>query len=154
MEHSISSTIGKTKMDFLKLAVVALLLPITSGCGSTAKDYSGRWKPINRYQSAAAAIPLNPQYLYYATPMDGTLRTMLRRWAKDSGKQFAYHLQTDYTLSQPVAAIRTTDIQQALDQLNAIYGSYGIRLSAEGGQLIATTASDINTPSSKPPAAG
>lgn len=121
---------------------VAMLVVLLEGCASQPKDYWGIWRPINRYQKAPTPIPLNEQYTYYATPLDGTLRTMLRRWAKDSGMQFSYQLQSDYTLTQPVSAIRTTDVHRALADLNAIYATQGIQLYTLNNEIRAEPAPD------------
>lgn len=118
------------------------LLTALQGCASRPRDYWGTWRPINRYQLAPTPIPLNDQYAYYATPMDGTLRNMLRRWAKDSGMQFSYQLPSDYTLTQPVSAIRTTDIRQALADLSSIYAAVGIRLYTLDNEILAKPAPD------------
>lgn len=126
---------GIRAIKILAALSTALLL---AGCATpTAKDYWGRWKPINRYQQATTAIPLNGAYVYYATPMDGTLRSMLRRWAKDSGMQFSYQLQADYTLSQAMASIRTTDIHQALADVNNVYGMQGVQVYTLDNEIIA-----------------
>ena len=127
------------------ILTTALLLV---GCAvPTAKDYSGKWKPINRYQQAPTAIPLNGAYVYYATPMDGTLRTMLRRWAKDSGMKFSYQLQADYTLPQPIASIHTTDIRQALANVNNVYSTQGVQVYTLDNEIIANPAR-ASTPAS------
>ncbi|MET3652058.1 hypothetical protein [Dyella japonica] len=135
---------GDRKRGFgaTKTLVIASTVLLLAGCATPpAKDYSGKWKPVNRYQQAPTAIPLNGEYVYYATPMDGTLRTMLRRWAKDSGMQFSYQLQADYTLSQPIASIRTTDVHRALAEVNTVYGPQGVQVYARGNEITAKPAS-------------
>lgn len=108
------------------LAIAAL-----AACGTPpAKNFSGPWKPVNRFQNAPTEIPLNPAYVFYASPMDETLKTMLTRWAKDSGRELSYKLPFDVTLYQPVAGIRTTDIDDAMAQLDTIYASQGVSISA------------------------
>lgn len=121
---------------------IALLVVLLEGCASKPKDYWGSWRPINRYQQTPTSIPLNADYTYYATPMDGTLRTMLRRWAKDSGMQFSYQLQSDYTLTQASSTIRTTDIRRALADLNAIYAPLSIQLYVMNNEILAKPAAD------------
>lgn len=129
------------KTDFLKrtmqcaLMLVALLL--TACATSAAKDFGGTWKPVNRFQDAPTEIPLNPAYTYYASPMDETLRSMLRRWAKDSGMQFSYQLPSDYTLYKAVAKIHTTDIHAAAAELSAIYAAQGVSVSTDGREIMA-----------------
>lgn len=129
------------KTDFLKrtmqcaLMLIALLL--TACATSAPKDFGGIWKPVNRFQDAPTEIPLNPAYTYYASPMDETLRSMLRRWAKDSGMQFSYQLPSDYTLYKAVAKIRTTDIRSAAAELSAIYATQGVSVSTDGREIMA-----------------
>jgi hypothetical protein len=78
------------------LSILAVTLV---GCGApAAKDYGGSWTPVNRFQSAATEIPLSPAYTFYASPMDATLRTMLKRWASDNGLQLSYQIGSDFTL--------------------------------------------------------
>lgn len=128
------------KTDFLKRTMrcaptlVALLL---TGCAtSAAKDFGGSWKPVNRFQDTTTEIPLNPAYTYYAAPMDETLRSMLRRWAKDSGMQFSYQLQSDYTLYKAVAKVHTVDIHAATTELSAIYAAQGVSVSTDGRTIM------------------
>lgn len=121
--------------ELLKLTrpvVVMLCLSLTlTGCGTPpAKNFSGPWKPVNHFRNTPTEIPLNPTYVFYASPMDETLKTMLARWAKDSGRELSYKLPFDVTLYQPVAGIRTTDIDAAVAQLNAIYAAQGVSITA------------------------
>jgi len=120
------------------------VLPITlvlTGCGTPpAKDFGGSWRQVNRFQEAPTEIPLNQTYTYYASPMDETLRTMLRRWAKDSGLQFSYQLQSDYTLYKPVTEIHTMDVYAATSQLTSIYAVQGISVTTDGHQILVTAA--------------
>lgn len=112
--------------------VIALLaIMALSGCGtSAAKDFGGRWKPVNRFQDRPTEIPLSPSYAYYASPMDETLKTMLTRWAKDSGRTLDYRLDFDVTLYKPVADIHTTDVHAAVSQLSSIYAAEGVFVTA------------------------
>ena len=110
---------------------------VLSGCGAPApKDYGGSWSPVNRFQSAPSEIPLSPVYTFYAFPMDATLRTMLGRWASDNGLQLSYEIGSDFTLHQPVAKVRTNDIQAAVGELNAIYARQGLYIWADGKRIV------------------
>lgn len=106
-----------------------------------AKDFGGSWKPVNRFQNAPTEIPLNPVYTYYASPMDETLRSMLRRWAKDSNMQFSYQLPSDYTLYKAATKIRTTDVYAATAELSSIYAAQGVSVSTDGREIMARQAS-------------
>jgi hypothetical protein len=112
-------------------ASLAALL-VLAGCASTAKDFGGSWKPVNKFQDAPTEIPLAESYAFYASPMDGTLKAMLTRWAKDSGRELSYQLRSDYTLYTPVKQINTQDINAATDELSHIYAA----------QLVSVTATD------------
>ncbi|SFR90041.1 hypothetical protein SAMN05216570_0447 [Dyella sp. OK004] len=119
------------------LATLAL-----AGCGTPpAKDFGGRWKPVNRFQDAPTEIPLAKTYTFYAAPMDGTLKTMLTRWAKDSGLQLSYQLEADFTLYKPVSQLKTTDIQDAVTKLNSIYVTQDVFVTADNSQIRVRSAS-------------
>ena len=112
------------------------------GCGAPApKEYGGSWAPVNRFQTAATEIPLSPAYTFYASPMDATLRTMLKRWASDNGLQLSYQIGSDFTLHQPVAKVRTNDLPSAMGELSAIYAPQGVSISADGKQILVQAAS-------------
>jgi hypothetical protein len=112
------------------LSVIAAL----AACGTQPpSDFGDDWRPVNRYQTATAEIPLSPAYQYLATPIDGTLKTMLERWARDSGFKLSYDLGSDFTLHQPVSRIRTADIQAAVSELSAIYAPQGVSVTVTGG---------------------
>lgn len=130
--------------DFLKLtrtSATLLLIAALAGCGTPpARNFAGPWKPVNHFQNKPTEIPLNPAYVFYASPMDETLKTMLARWARDSGRQLSYQLPFDVTLYQPVAAIRTTDIDDAVARLNSIYAAQGVSVAATARRI------DVQTP--------
>ncbi|WP_369980922.1 hypothetical protein [Xanthomonas bundabergensis] len=123
------------------LSAVALL----SACATRpAPDFRGRWKPVNRFSESTMEIPLYSSYVYQAVPMDGTLKTMLERWAKDSNMQLAYSIQSDYTLYAPVAKINTTSIQQAVAELSVVYAQEGVSVSAAGNRILVQPASSLS----------
>ncbi len=81
------------------LAMMATSLLATVGCASRpAPDFKGRWKPVNHCAEATMAIPLHQSYLFQPSPMDGTLKHMLERWAQDSNRQLTYLHPSDFTL--------------------------------------------------------
>jgi len=115
------------------LSAVAAL----TACGTPPpSDFSGDWRPVNRYHEATAEIPLSPAYLFHATPIDGTLKTLLERWARDTDLDLVYRLGSDFTLHQPVTRIRTTDIQAAVAELSAIYAPQGVSVTANDDQIL------------------
>jgi hypothetical protein len=115
-----------------------LLLPalLLAGCGTpAAKDFGGRWKPVNSFQSSTTEIPLNRPYTYYAAPMDETLRNMLVRWTTDTGMTLVYRIPSDYTLFAPVTKVRTADLRQAASELSEIYSAQGVSVTVAAGRL-------------------
>ncbi len=124
-----------------------LTLPwLIAGCGTPQpKDFGGPWHPVNRYQSAPMKIALSQSYTFFAAPMDGTLKSMLARWAKDSGRTLDYQLHADYTLFSPVTRIHTTDIQEAARQLSEIYATEAVRVAIQGRDIVVTQPSAITS---------
>lgn len=143
------------KKDFFKRALMGtsmIAMLALAGCGTPpAKDFGGRWKPANRFQDAPTEIPLAKTYTYYASPMDGTLKSMLTRWTKDSGMQLNYQLPSDYTLYKPVSQIRTPDIQAAASELSSIYASQGVSVSADNRQILVQAAGQPQAETSDSP---
>lgn len=122
----------------------ALVLMTLAGCSAPApKDYGGSWAPVNRFQNAPTEIPLSPVYTFYASPMDATLQAMLKRWAADNGLQLAYQLGSDFTLHQPVAKVRTTDLQVAVSELSAIYAPQGVAVMTDGKRILVQSTSAV-----------
>jgi len=118
------------------VAVIAVTV-LLAGCATKpAPDFGGRWQPVNRFARTTMEIPLYTSYVYQASPMDGTLKTMLERWAKDSGMTLDYRLSSDYTLYGAVSTIGTTNPQQAVDAISAAYAGQGVRVSIVGSQII------------------
>ncbi len=119
---------------FLFTAALAMLL---SSCATRpAPDFGGRWKTVNRFSEETQAIPLQDAYLFYASPMDGTLKKMLERWAHDSDMVLTYRHPMDYTLYSAVADIRTPSLQEAVSQLNAAYASQQVSVGVSSGEIV------------------
>jgi type IV pilus biogenesis protein CpaD/CtpE len=118
-----------------------LLSAMLAGCATRpAPDFRGRWKAVNRYAETAQEIPLQQAYSFRASPMDGTLRNMLSRWAKDSKMTLSYLHPSDFTLYAPVARIDTYDLQQAAAQLTTAYAAQRVRVTHSGNQIIVSLA--------------
>ncbi|MFN4160501.1 MAG: hypothetical protein ACK4FW_00715 [Stenotrophomonas sp.] len=134
---------------FIAIAAAVML----AGCATKpAPDIGGRWKPVNRFASTTMEIPLYTSYVYQATPMDGTLKTMLERWAKDSGMTLDYRISSDYTLYGVVSSINTTNPQQAVIDLSSAYSAQGVSVSIVGNQIVvqsvASSVSQVGTDAS------
>jgi hypothetical protein len=68
--------------------------------------------------------------------MDGTLKTMLTRWARDSKMALSYLHPSDFTLHAPVAQVKTGNLQEAVSQLSAIYSEQRVSITATGSQIV------------------
>jgi len=125
----------------------ALALP---GCATRpAPDISGRWKPVNHFSDAPQSIPLYQTYVFYPSPMDGTLKTMLTRWAKDSKMTLSYLHPSDFTLYVQVADVRTTSLEEAVSRLNAAYVDERVLITIDGRQIVVRPAGAADMPGSQ-----
>ncbi|MEO8747578.1 MAG: hypothetical protein ABI379_07970 [Rhodanobacter sp.] len=119
--------------------VGALLLgsAALAGCATPpARNFGGSWKPANYFPEHPTEIPLNVAYTFYAAPMDGTLKTMLTRWAKDTKRELTYRAGIDITLYTPVSAIRTADINAAVAELSRIYAAQDVLVTATSRLIV------------------
>ena len=120
--------------------LIPLALALASCATRPAPDFGGRWKPANRYAATAEEIPLYQSYVFAASPMDGTLKNMLARWAKDSKMTLSYLHPSDFSLYQPVAQIHTNDLQQAVSQLTSAYAGQSVSVTASNNQIVVRSA--------------
>ncbi|MBL8263631.1 MAG: TcpQ domain-containing protein [Xanthomonadaceae bacterium] len=127
------------------LLVLATVVALSSCATRPAPDFGGRWKNINRFAEETQAIPLQDTYLFYASPMDGTLKAMLERWAKDSNMTLAYRHPMDYTLHSAVAEIRTPSLQEAVSQLNAAFAAQQVSVGVSGDEIVVRVSSGSAT---------
>jgi hypothetical protein len=108
-----------------------------AGCAAPpARDFGGKWRPVNQFQSAPERIRLQQPYVFYASPLDVTLKGMLTRWAKDAGMRLNYQLPYDYTLYTPVSGIRSQSAEDAVAQLNSIYSREQVAVTVVGNEII------------------
>jgi hypothetical protein len=91
---------------------------------------------VNHFQAKPTEIPLQAAYTFYAAPIDETLKTMLARWANDSGRALSYQIPFDVTLYTPVSGIRTTDLDVAARQLTTIYAAQHVYVSATDRKIL------------------
>ena len=141
-----------TKVHFLFPALIALAI-LQAGCATRpAPDFKGRWKSVNRYAETTEAIPLHQSYVFQPAPMDGTLKNMLTRWAKDSKMSLSYLHSSDFTLHAPVAQVNTYSLEQATSLLTSIYAGQRVSVALEGNQIIVRETGSATIGSS--PAAG
>lgn len=134
----------KISKSLLMIGAFGMML---SACGTTpAPDYRGKWRPVNNYSETPIEIPLSSTYIFQASPMDGTLKTMLARWAKDSGMDLEYRFGSDFTLFGPVSQIDTTDIRDAAAQLSSAYGPRGVAVAVTGNKITVLAAANPAAP--------
>lgn len=120
-------------------SLTALWAALLLGCSSqTAPGFRGHWTPINRFADSVEAIPIRPSYVFYASPVDATLKTLLDRWAKDAKKTLSYRHPDDFTLYAPVAHIRTNELKEALEALNSAYAGQRVSIALEKETIIVT----------------
>lgn len=124
-----------------------LCVLLLAACASShAPDIAGRWKPVNRLATSTTAIPLHQDYVYQIAPMDGTLKVLLERWARDTGLTLEYGVDHDYTLVATLASIKTTDRAVALAELGRAYQQQGLELTSDSQQLRVRRVSGHATP--------
>ena len=131
--------------------LLALVLVLSSCATRPAPDFGGRWKGVNRYPASAEEIPLSNAYVFQASPIDGTLKTMLARWSKDSKMTLSYMHPSDFTLYEPVANIRTSDLHQAVAQLTAAYAGQHVLITASNNQIVVSIAPTASVAPTSPP---
>src|SRR3546814_18250835 len=89
--------------------------------------------------SSDLSIPLYQTYVFYPSPMDRTLKSMLTRWAKDSKRTLSYLHSSDFTLYRDVADIRTTDLEDAVSRLNSAYSAEGVSITHDDRQIVVSS---------------
>lgn len=111
----------------LMISAVGLTLP---ACGThRAPSFHGaNWKPIHKYSDSVNKIPLRVTHVYAAQAADATLRTLLRRWASESGIQLIYSANHDFSLPKEVASIKTASLMRAVAQLGKVYRTHGVEV--------------------------
>lgn len=122
----------------LAAASSALLATACAG-GGEARDFGGRWRPLNQYAASSEAIALREEQVFQATPMDGTLHGLLARWARDAGSGLDYRHPFDFTLHEPVRRVHAGRLQDALAQLEDAFDGYGLAIRVEAGRIVVAT---------------
>ena len=120
---------------FLRIIALCMVVCLAACATRPSPNFRGRWQPVNTMAEAPVVIPLYESFVYQAGPMDRTLKGLLTRWAKGSKRTLSYLNSNDFTLYGPVENINTPSVQQAVAQLNAAYGSYGVAISVDDRQI-------------------
>ena len=114
---------------------------LLTACGTTpAPDYSGSWKPVNSYSNNVQEYPLVRPYRFYALPIDTTLKSLLERWATDSGTRLDYRHTSDFSLPPEVRNIQQAQLNDAVSMLDALYTKYGVSIQMSGDRQVIVTA--------------
>lgn len=132
--------------NFLLTFILCAFVLLSACATPDAPDLRGRWRAVNQFAEAPTAIPLHQSYVYEATPSDGTLKTMLNRWARDSKRNLSYLHPNDYTLHLPVSRIRTTSLEQAAAELSTAYAAEGVYIVINGTQIVVSSAPSADAP--------
>jgi hypothetical protein len=135
----------KTRTEIsIFLAFLALMSGVLASCATRpAPGIKGHWKAVNRYAETTEAIPLYQSYIFYPSPMDGTLKTMLTRWARDSKMTLSYLHPSDFTLHAPVAQVQSGNLQEAVSMLSAIYAEQRVSITATENQIVVRTSNSV-----------
>lgn len=123
------------KKKHIGFSIVALLV---AGCNSTppAVNFSGSWQPINVYSTETLEIPLIRQHYFEPLPIDGTLKNMLSRWAREAGYGINYTHTSDFTLPLLASKIKQPNVEAALVEINDIYAPQKIGAFIENNQIV------------------
>jgi len=133
-------SLGKPIRNTLHAALISLLVVLTGCATPPAKEPRGKWMPVNRLSEVTHAIPLHQSYLYQVSPVDGTLKGLLTRWAKDSGMTLSYMHPNDYTLYAPVGNIRTNSSAEAVAALTAAYAAQNVHIAIDKTRIVVSVA--------------
>ena len=127
------------------IGILVISLTAVTGCATrAAPDIKGRWQAVNRYSATAQEIPLHQPHVFYPAPLDGTLKSMLTRWARDSKMTMSYLHHSDFTLHAPVAEVRTANLQEAVSLLNTAYADQRVLITVSQNQIIVRSTADAS----------
>ncbi|HZX80783.1 MAG TPA: hypothetical protein VFE72_07525 [Lysobacter sp.] len=126
----------KTLSHVVRPASLLLIAGLAACATPPPAQVRGRWKPVNHFGEQPQAIALKPAYVYYAAPMDRTLKALLERWARDSHMTLDYRHDSDFTLYRPVADVRGNDLHAALGQLGALYAPQQVAIAIEADRIV------------------
>jgi hypothetical protein len=149
LESQLGITMDRGMKQVVRGGMACLGILALIGCAAPpAKDFGGRWRPVNQFQSAPERIQLKQPYVFYASPLDGTLKNMLARWATDAGYRLVYKLPYDYTLYAPVSAVRSRNLADAVARLSTIYSDEHVAITAVDREIIVEAASSSSSATS------
>ena len=86
------------------------------------------WKPLNTYTQEIRKIPLQKPYAYTVLPIDGSLKCLLERWARDKKMQLHYNVRSDFTLPVSLNDFKKANLEESLAVLDKTYKAKGITI--------------------------
>lgn len=122
---------GQNKLHAAGLCCMLSLVLLTGCATARAPNFAGEWRPVNAYDLSIRAIPLRAQTSFYPIPMDATLRGLLTRWAKESGRLLDYRHDQDYTLPVKISSLKADSIEVAVEKLQQIYADAAISIKID-----------------------
>lgn len=127
-------------MRFVRAASTALVvLLLATACGTTpAPDFRGKWREVNAIDAQPRAIPLRPLQRFNVLPSDRSLKDVLERWARESGRRVSYRAAMNYSVHLDATKVTATGLGGALEQLQRTYSAQAIGLKLQGGLIIVT----------------
>jgi hypothetical protein len=130
-------------------AFAAVVSVCVSACGiKPAPDFRGRWRPVNELDTTPRAIPLQPVQRFFVLPVDRTLKDVVERWAKESGRRAAYRAPTNFSVHIDAAKVSASTLETAAAQLADAYRSQAILISVEPRLIIVSTGAAAPAPPS------
>lgn len=115
------------------VVVVSLL----AACGvKPAPDFRGRWRPVNELDATPRPIPLQPVQRFFVLPADRTLKDVVDRWAKESGRRAVYRAPTNFSVHVDAAKVSAATLETAAAQLADAYRAQGVQIVVERRSII------------------
>lgn len=112
---------------------------LATACGTTpAPDFRGGWREVNAIDPEPRAIPLRPVQHFSVLPSDRTLKEVLERWGRESGRRVAYRAAMNYSVHLEATKVTATSLDAALDRLQRTYAAQGIGLQLQGNLIVVT----------------
>lgn len=125
-----------------RFVIGGLLMLLLSACSALSeRAVMSDWQPVANLPSEPRVAVATPSTSFLVTPLDGSLRHLLARWAYLEGVQVDYRLSVDWQLHTRAAAVKAADLPSALSALQSAYAEQGISLRLDKGLLIAESVS-------------
>lgn len=118
-----------------------VVMSLLAACGTKpAPDFRGRWRPINELDATPRPIPLQPVQRFFVLPADRTLKDVVERWAKESGRRAAYRAPTNFSVHIDAAKVSASTLETAAAQLANAYRAQGIQIVIEPRLIVVSAA--------------